>query len=281
MRTLQDLYASRCVTNANGTLTPHFWQPMQLRHKALCLFADENKTYKSDEDTMSVLGVMQRLIALGLDLEIPVGQFVLEQTKREYPDELYVKDLLKSAVADEARHELGFKYAAEQYGLPDEAEIAKSSELKRKWQDLAAKYQPLSIAGTLEQEVFLVTLGLMRILGGPSLNGLAMQVAKDESRHVATNRAITSWLGVSFGSDVTEAVDETLAFALGGFSMKVSPSLAIDMDFCVKSSRELRDTGTARKLDTFTRAATHSMPFEISNRELYSSRITESGQTVY
>jgi hypothetical protein len=252
-----------------------------MRHKVLCMFADESKTYKSSEDESAVLGVMQRLIALGLDLEIPVGQFVLEQTRREYPDEIHVKDLLKSSVSDEARHEQGFKFAAETYGKPCQDSIDKSSALRAKWAALAGKYQPLAIAGVLEQEVFLVTLGLMRILGGPVLSDLAMQVAKDESRHVAVNRAITNWLGVSFGSDVTEAVDETLAFALGDLNLKVSPSLRVNMDFCVSSSRELRDTGTARKLDTFTKIAVHPQPFEISNQRLYSSRVTEFGETVY
>lgn len=278
-RTLTDLYTSRCVKTEKG-YTPHFWKPMELKRKPLCLFGDETKTF-TPETERDVLGIMRRLIALGLDLEIPVGQFVLEQTRGEYPDAPYVKELLKSAVADEARHEQGFKFAATAYGLPDQESIDKSTALKDTWVALSNKYQPLAVAAALEQEVFLVTLGLMRILGGSSLNDLAIQIAKDESRHVATNRAISKWLGVTFDKDIEEAVDATLDYALNGFSLKVSPSLTVNTDFCIKSSRELRETGTAKKLDQFTRIASHRMPFELSNKALYTSRQTEGGETVY
>lgn len=276
LRTFQDLYVSRCAT-VDGKLVPHFWQPMAMQGKKFCLFADERRPLHQPE----VQASMQRLIALGLRLEIPVGQFIREQSKREVPKELYVKELLQSATADEARHDQGFRFAKDVYGLPSEADLAKADDLTKTWIALSNKYQPLAIAGVLEQQVFLVTLGLMRIVGGPELNDLAMQIAKDESRHVATNRAITDWLGVEFGKDVEQAVDETLDFACAGMSIKLTNRLTLDYDFCVKSSRSLLATGLAPELDKVTRIAQIKMPFELSNTALYTTRSTDSGQTVY
>lgn len=280
-RTLQDLYIDRCMTTAEGKLTPHFWQPMPMQGKPFCLFADESKQFTDEAEQAAVLKSMRRLITLGLELELDVGKFVLEQTRGEYPDAPYVKELLKSAVADEARHDLGFQYAAKAYGAAPEADIAEARQLRARWSELADKYQPLSVAAAMEQEVFLVTLGVMRICGGSELNDLAMQIAKDESRHVATNRAVAKWLGVDLGKDVTQLVDDTLEWSLGGMSLQATPTVKVDMDFCRAQSRELRNTGKARRLDAITRIARHVMSFEVDNKRLYSSRVTEEGQAVY
>lgn len=276
-RTLSDLYVDRCTTNATGKLVPHFWQPQAMTKRSLCLFADETRAIPEQHQTAAELS-MKRLIALGLELEIDVGKFVLEQARTEVPKGLHIAELLKSAVADEARHELGFKLAKEQYGIAD---VATAKALRDKWVAMADKYQPLAVAGVLEQEIFLVTLGIMRLIGGAELNDLAMQIAKDESRHVATNRAITKWLKVDFGKDIDLLVDETLDFAIAGLDMPITSSVKLDYDFCVASSRELRATGTAKKLDRVTRIAQHKMPFEVSNSKLYASRTTEDGKTVY
>lgn len=275
-RTLTDLYVSRC-TEDKGKLVPHFWQPMAMSYRPFCLFADESRQFDA-ETNKAVELCMQRLIALGLELEIDVGKFVLEQSRREVPTGQFVPELLRSAVADEARHELGFKFAADAYG---ESDRARAAELKRDWVAMADKYQPLAVAGVLEQEVFLVTLGAMRVLGGTELNGLAMQIAKDESRHVATNRAITKWLGVELGKDLDQLVDETLAFAMGKVNVAMTPKLSMNFDFAVRSSRELKATGRAKDLDRVTKIAQHRMPFEIANAKLYTTRQTEDGKTVY
>lgn len=280
MRTLQDLYSDRCTKAADGRLIPHFWQPMPMTGKPLCRLGDESKQFDEETDA-TVLRSMRRLNTLGLMLELDVGKFVMEQTKGEYPDQPYVKELLKSAVADEARHDLGFRYAAEAYGQGDASEQETANELRVRWSALADKYQPLAVASAMEREVFLVTLGLMRVVGGSDLSELAMQIAKDESRHVATNSAITKWLGVSLGSDVEEAVDDTIEYALAGMDLQVTSTVRLNMDFCRAQSRELKETGCARRLDALTKIARHLQPFEVSNARLYSSRVTEDGLTVY
>jgi hypothetical protein len=245
-----------------------------------CKFGDERQTFDESEEA-KVDGIMQRLIALGLVLELDVGKFVLEQTRGEYPKAPYVKELLKTAVADEARHELGFKYAAKVYGSGTEADKVGATKLQKIWSDLADKHQPIAIAGIMEREVFLVTLGLTRLVGGSSLSELAMRIAEDESRHVATNAAITKWLKVDFDSEVQQAVSDTLEYAIGGETIKLSATRKLDLDFCLESAADLKATGVAHKLDRMTKIASHKMPFECSNKSLYTSRATESGQTVY
>lgn len=273
-RSLADLYRDRCRVDSEGNLKPTFWKPRAMdSRRQVCIMGDERNKF-DPETEQKALACMQRLIALGLELELPVGQFVSAQS--EVPNAPFVRELLKSAVADEARHELGFQYAAKAYGAADRAP---AEELKARWSALAAKYQPIAVAGALEQEVFLPTLGLMRLAGGSEMSSLALKIAEDESRHVATNRAIGKWLGVSFGSDLTEAVDATIDYALGDLRFTAA-GVDIDYDFLVASSRSIRDTGVAPVLDDLTSASLMQSPFEISNDKIY-DRETSDGRVGY
>lgn len=277
-RTLSDLYLDRCFNTPAGP-KPHFWKPSKIEKRPLCLLADEKSGLLDPDTNEKALAAMRRLISMGLALELPVGSFIESQTKKQLPTVPYVKELLKSAISDEARHDLGFRQAGEAYGLATEAEQTQIDQLAKNWVSLSDKVQPIAVAGVLEKRVFLVTLGLMRLIGGIGLTDLAMRVAEDEFRHVATNNAIAKWLKVTFDSSVEQLIENTLKFALGDLVFSVA-GIKIDYDFLLSQSRELETKGYARQLDDLTNSAIHRMPFEIGNKKLY-SRETEDGAISY
>lgn len=280
-RTLTDLYLSRCYQTPTGEPKPHFWKPQPQKRRPLCLLADEKSGLLDEKTNDAALRCMRRLISMGLALELPVGQFIEAQSRRDLPQIPYVRELLKSAVADEARHDLGFRYAADSLGVATAEEQTHIADLAAVWVTLgdAEKYQPIAVAGQLEKRVFLVTLGLMRLIGGVGLTDLAMRIAEDEARHVATNNAIGRWLGVSFGREVEQLIEDTLSFALGDLRFTVA-GIPIDVDFLLDQSQQLEEYGFAQELDDLTRIAIHRMPFEVANQSLY-SREADDGAAGY
>ena len=172
------LYSSRCYAE-EGKLKPHWWKPQPISEFCPQLFSVEN----IEDEGVDIS--LKKLIALGLELELPVGDFINQATKRELPKSDYMMKLLKSNIRDEAAHYKGFKYANDIINTPyiKEAEI-----IRKEWEAMTA--HPIELARHLEVAVFLVTLGYMRIVGGHTLNHMAEEISRDESRHVSTNTQI-------------------------------------------------------------------------------------------
>lgn len=274
-QSISELYKSRCVVAADGTLSPTFWKPQPLAYARPCLFADQRHTFGL-ADELLILNAIRRCIALGLALELPVGQFVRAQTDEQLPNVLHIRELLMSAVADEGRHYQGFKFAEDVYGSIEDAQV---TELCRRWFEISQSTSPIAAAGWLEAGVFLSTLGFMRILCGPSLAELALRIAEDESRHVAANRAVTKWLRIAVPTEVRILIADTIRYAVGQCEMQVSGYL-LNAQFFIDCGLELLDTNQCPVLDRLCAAVSHTMPFEVANSNLY-SRETESGQIAY
>lgn len=271
---VEALYRSRCTVTGDK-LVPHFWQAQEMKGQDLTLLADDRKPIQDDGESLRCI---KRLNALGLHLEIEVGSFINQATRKELPNAPYLKELLKSNVADEARHYAGFKFASEAYGSADEADAL---ALTAKWEAMADKYHPVLAAATLEASVFLVTLGIMRLVGGSELSDLAFRISEDESRHVSINRTLARKLKLSpdkLPKDMQELVDTTLEYAVGDLNVPLLGGLSFD--FFKSQSDELTKQGTASMLDQLTAARQHVMPFEVPNSKLY-SRVTETGETSY
>ena len=274
MHPIEKLYKGRCI-ETGGKYKPHFWKAQPMVRKPLTYLGNDRSPVQDDGQSLACL---QRLNRLGLDLEIEVGQFITAASRKDLPSAPYLKELLMSNVADEARHFDGFTKATEAYGAADGAI---SSDLQARWIAAADETHPMLIAATMETGVFLVTLGLMRLIGGSELSDLAFRVAKDEARHVKLNRSLARKLGLSpdkLSKPVQELVDDTLAYAVGDLSIPLLNGL--DLDFFTSQSRELIAYGTAKVLDELTAARQHVMPFEVPNASLY-DRETDDGLTVY
>jgi hypothetical protein len=182
--------------------------------------------------------------------------------------------LLRSHIADEARHDLGFKLAAKAYSITSKPE---AEELADSWKSL--DLHPIVPAAALEVGVFLCSLGAMRLFGGSSLSHMAAQIARDEYRHVAVNTAIMQSLHLSFDKQILELINETVGWIFQGVSIPDSETgIPVNSEFFRRSSMELIETGAASDLDDLTNYTAHLLPFEISNQALY-SRGTDSNYT--
>lgn len=267
MATFQSLYASRCVQKENK-MVPVFWKPQPIDRQPLTLFADDTCPVSAEWGCATVI---DRIIALGLCCEIPVGDFVRDAGRSDLPDDPILPILLRSHVADEAAHDLGFRLAAEKYpGYEDW--MHESREISDNWRNL--DIHPIVPAAALEVGVFLASLGAMRLFGGNSLSHMAAQIAKDEYRHVAVNMAVMKGLNLEFGNTVLNMIDETVSWIFQGLNIPDSETgVKVDGAFFRRASHELVNTGTARDLDDLCTYSNHYAPFEISNQALYSRSI--------
>jgi hypothetical protein len=265
--TFTELYADRCITKGDK-LVPHFWQPQPLASDRFTLFGDATQPV---DPCWGVDSVLERIRALGLSCEIPVGQFILDASKRDLPDDATIHPLLKSNVTDEAKHEQGFKLAAEVYPVSNGTQAAAQS-LTDIWQCLDE--HPIVCAAALEVGVFLCSLGALRLFGGRSLSLMAAQIARDEYRHVGVNRGIMAAMGLDFSHDVTDLIDTTVGWLFRGLSIpKERLGLQIDMQFFIDSSRQLVQENRATELDNLVNYANQNSPMEMKNSSLYTRTI--------
>jgi hypothetical protein len=267
MATFQSLYASRCVQKGEK-LVPVFWKPQPIEQHPLTLFADDTCPVQKDWGCDAVI---ERIIALGLCCEIPVGDFVRDAGKGDLPADPILPTLLRSHVADEAAHDLGFRLVVEKYPVTQNRDL-EAEDIAHQWKTL--NLHPIVPAAALEVGVFLASLGAMRLFGGKSLSHIAAQIAKDEYRHVAVNMAVMQGLKLEFGDKVLSLVDETVGWIFQGLNIpEFDTGVTVDSAFFRRASHELINTGMARDLDELCTYSNHYAPFEISNEALYSRSV--------
>jgi hypothetical protein len=256
---IASIYADRCRLDTNGHLVPTFWNPTDLAKEPMCVYSDRRRPTSPEWQA-----VVKRIISLGLGLEVEVGGYVLQGLTKKLPNAgKYLLPLLKSNASDESRHFKGFQFAEAQYG--SEGDV---SSLARVWGAKTLNQHPIFIAGLLEAGVFLVSLGLLRVFGGPSLTRLAMQIAEDENRHVVTNVAVAKAVGAWSPGYEGACIDMTLEWIMGGWYGEGDWTI----DNLKRWSRELMIDRESPQFDKLTWYTTHTPPFEVDNNHLYTSR---------
>lgn len=257
MNPISKLYASRCKDGK-----PTFWKPGPLPYQKICYYSDNTKLSDSYG-----LDMVRRIIGIGLNMEVNVGRYVINGLKKDLPNGgPHLPLLLRSNAADEARHEEGFKEANKTYGSVTDKQL---QNLVSAWSDEANKSSnPISVAGQLEVGVFLITLGLMRIVGNSGITRLAIKIAEDEYRHVQTNHAISTALGL-WNKPNLDLIDSTLAWVFGA-GLPELPGITFDK--IRRYSRELLSDLNSPEFDNLTWYSFHHLPFELENNYLYSER---------
>ena len=271
MTTYAELYKERCQGDK-----PTFWVPQPLKQVVPCLFGDEDLKISPK---WKVEAALQRCLALALQLELPVGEWVGACTNAEKTK--FTKeqlDLLKSNIKDETFHLRGFQFAQQAFPISQEI-LDESVLIGEAWDELNAP--TISKAGYAEMGVFMITLAILRLVGGPELANLSQKVAEDESRHVATNRGIMRDLGLAPASpeaSIQRLMDETLEWVVGDLEVP-GDDLCEDFDFNLsflrESSRELVEDGIAHRLNALLDYQVHTLPFENDNRQMYSRMVLD------
>jgi hypothetical protein len=261
MPTITELYQERCTKTDDDRYIPTFWNPPAIKREPYTLRGDANKPCHPNWGVHEVIG---RILALGLELELPVGEFVNEHLNDVENDAL--KLLLKSNVADEARHYRGFELAVAAYPLTAESTQG-AKYISSLWHD--RQDPPILLAAALEIGVFLSSLAALRLFGGSSLALMADGIARDEYRHASVNRMLVNMSGLNF--DYVEGlISETIRWIFGGL---IIPSehlgIVVNREFFIESAIQLIRFGESKQLDDLVNYANHLLPFEISNNRLY------------
>lgn len=268
--TFEQLYRDRCYEK-ESKMVPHFWNPLPLKEVPLTLFGSVNKKVRPE---WGVEKTIQKVLALGLFLELPVGNWILELSRRE-SDSLSdaLKLLLASNVRDEASHDKGIRYCAEQYPISDE--IMKESEtISQAW--LTSGSTPIESACFAESGVFLASLSILRLAGGSELASVAEQISVDEFRHVATNRGVMELLGMNStkpSSKMQSLISDTLSWVTEDLKIPgawIGRKFDFNQDFLLRSSKEIVSEGIAGDLNDLLNFAVYKPPFEVSNVKNYS-----------
>lgn len=270
VKTLEQLYLERCYLTDEGKPVPHFWAPQPIKSTPFTLYGDERSPVLEE---WGVAPVIEKVLALGLELEIPVGEFVNAAVKKDLPTEPFAKKLLSSNAADEARHYEGFNSAVAAYGVCSSV-IDEAKAIASQFKETANSCHPLEPAQILEVGIFLVTLGFLRLAGGKELATMAARISEDESRHTVTNRTTLYLMGINPakpGERLRSLTHQTLDWIFGGLNIpEEEVGEEFNKDFCIRASDELITTGRAIDYDSVIFLVDHFLPFESRNKDLYS-----------
>lgn len=266
MSTYQSIYKERCY--ADGS--PHYWDPQPMESEPFTLFGEDDELC---DESWGADRTVSRVLALGLHLELPVGQWVYD-ARKELSGLDGQKDtvlaLLKSNIKDEHAHDKGFRLAAKAYPLIGN-DYEEAGLIADRW--LSNSEHPLAKAAISEVGIFLVTLGVMRVVGGRSLCTFAARISHDEARHVSTNRSVLFDMGYRPDQPTNSLMElrkDTLAWAMEYLNVP-SDVLGdkLNADYLIEQSTQLITTGTAPEFDELVYMADHNLPFELSNSDMY------------
>lgn len=268
MTSINELYTDRCY-KVDGRYVPHFWKPEPVEYFEPCLYGDTRKPANLDE-----IGILRRIIGIGLELEIEAGKMILAGLTKELPTaDSALKPLLKSNAADESRHFKGFQNAAKTYG----SDTTGLQPIAKEWLALADRTHPIYVTAVLESSLFLVTLGLMRIAGSPSITRLSYKIAEDENRHAATNVVVSQALGLW---DYPDLVESSLEWLFQGKCIRLANNRKLTLDDALRFSKELFYDLESPELDGISTYTTHHLPFELRNDYMYTERELDENYTV-
>lgn len=274
---IQSLYNERC-TIKDGLLKPHFWKPINVSKDPFTLWGTDDLIL--EDVSGDIEDLMSRVISIGLNLELPVAEFIQCGIKTELPSEerdTTIK-LLKSNACDEGAHYKGFKLLQSNYYVNPE-HLEESSKITGHWTSFMYKEYPLMVSQLIEVGVFLITLGIMRLLGGKSFSKIAYGISEDEVRHIATSRSICHKLKYNPSNppnSLLPVVKETLDFILDPLErINIKDYIGFDLkkDFFIGCSNELINTGFSYELNDLVTYSESFSPFELENNSMY-DRVT-------
>lgn len=197
-------------------------------------------------------------------LEIPVGEFITQASKREFPVSDSARALLLSNVEDEIRHDEQLELTAGAFSdLIAEDDVKTAHSFLDAWQNLDD--HPLVKALVIERSIFFVVLPILRLFGTPSLRTVSADISGDEQIHVAANSQVCRELGLTYSKKADALRREVVAWLTESLSVDGDPKG--NMSFWMRASTKLLEEGKASELDVTKRARVISF-FEMNNTQL-------------
>jgi len=193
-------------------------------------------------------------------LELPVGDFIDNALRSEVPE--LSRNLLRSNVTDEEKHDLALDYIASAHGYT--AKFDKEAEaLTKAW--VSHHDYPIVKALVLERSIFFVLLPFFRATGDAGLRTVSADISRDEQIHVATNSLVCREMGYEPSPSLDKLRKATVHWIFEPLGEKDAKFLS--KNFWTNSSDRLMYEGKAPEFN-FTRAARMPAFFEHSNVNL-------------
>jgi len=183
-------------------------------------------------------------------LEIPVGEFVSEASKRDLPVDQAGKDLLFSNIEDEDVHDLALARLSKSLRLTTQDDEAEAQRILSAWKDVDD--HPISTARIIEVSIFFVVLTMYRYLGNASTRAVSADISSDERVHVETNYHICQSLGLECPKKSNRLRREVVAWVTEGLDCSANLPEAYKRygtaDFWLRQSDQLLLQGRAPDL---------------------------------
>ena len=205
---------------------------------------------------------IEKCLALALELEVPVGLYALEASKREFtPDQRWA--LLDNA-SDEINHYNALSNWERSYtpGIPP-AYLTEARAIRDTLQ--AIPEHEILKAGYVELGIFFVVLSILRKFGGTSLKTLSADISRDEAQHVLVNWAVIDDQAIPYSTSVLNRFRrDVIAWLTSDIK-----SRDLGQPFWLEQSDRLIATRKADGL-AFTQHGLYMSFFEISNKTMAS-----------
>jgi hypothetical protein len=193
-------------------------------------------------------------------LELPVGDFIEDALKHEVPD--LSRDLLRSNILDEEKHDLALGYIANALGTDPQAEL-EAQRLKDAWE--AHPDHTVLKAMVAERSVFFVLLPFFRFNGDAGLRTVSADISRDEQVHVACNSIVCSELNLTASPSLDRLRRATIQWVMQPLGK--SENKYLDREFWIAQSDSLMYQGKAEGLSETKRSRMPAF-FEHSNSNL-------------
>lgn len=119
--------------------------------------------------------VIGKSLALRI-LEIYVGEFIREATKKEFKVPAESLKLFESNIADEDVHDRQLQLAYDAYKITSSTHQREAEEIKSQWLD--CKDHPMLKAMILERSIFFILLPMMRMFGDTALRTISADISR-------------------------------------------------------------------------------------------------------
>jgi hypothetical protein len=194
-------------------------------------------------------------------MELPVGEFIEDALASDVP--VLSRDLLKSNIKDEEKHDLALGYVANALGTDPKAE-AEALKLREAW--TSHPDHTILKALVAERAIFFVLLPFFRFNGDAGLRTVSADISRDEQVHVATNSLVASELGLTWSPSLDKLRLATINWVLQPLGNNTQ-SKYLNKKFWLDASDRLMYEGKAPELSDTKRARMPAF-FEHANPNL-------------
>lgn len=206
---------------------------------------------------LNVQTCLSKIIALGLNLELPVGAFLSALLDREKDIPPYAIPGIIKNIRDEEKHLDAFEKL--NYVYPAKPEHIEQANKFRK-QIVSSKTHPLIKARDLETIVFVPVQTYLRLYGSDSIERIIMHISHDEYRHLQYGWQLTEVLGLGFDNEF-----EQIAMGISKWVFAEILDCEYDFSFWNSVVEDMKNYGESKQLTDIISWGVTLPLFEISN----------------